>query len=159
MKTDNNRKPQFYKDGDGNELARMPLARAGTFATLDAPDLRTLLAMGVSTNWHVNMRMGGYVVVNIPGKGPLPVARLVMGAADGERVTYKDEDKLNLRNSNLTTKRNHTPRVDLPALMAIQAASRKAQADAAAAEIRATSLTAAERRAQLWANLQKDERA
>lgn len=156
MKTINNREPLFYEDSDDRELARLPLARTGTFATLDASDLRTLLAMGVSTNWFVSRH--GYVVVNIPGKGPMPVARLVIGADGGERVSYRDGDRLNLCNGNLTTKRIHTPRVNLAALLAIQASSRKAQADAAAAEMWATS-SDAERMAQLWANLQAHDRS
>lgn len=155
MKNEHKRIPQFYKDGSGIERARMPLATPGTFATLDAADMRTLLAMGVSTFWCI--KRDGYVAVNVPGSGPQPVARLVMGAGNTERVSYRDGDKLNLTADNLTTTRKQETRVDLAALLELQAEARKAREAAAQAKAQQTINTAAQRRARLWAELQKDD--
>lgn len=125
MKPQVKRTPEFYTDTCGAERARMPLSKAGSFAVLDASDMQALLAMGVSPNWFVNGR--GYVAVNIPGAGPLPVARLVTGAGEGERVSYTDRDKLNIQGDNLRVTRKHSRRVNLAALLELQAESRKAR--------------------------------
>lgn len=151
MKNHKKRIPAFYHDGYGIPRARMPLAKPGTFATIDAGDLRTLLGMGVSTNWYVNRH--GYVAVNIPGTGPVPVARLVIGASVRERVSYTDGDKLNLQADNLTTTRKYEPRVDLAALVAMQAQARKSRESKNEAAAHTALGKAAEQRAQLWHDL------
>jgi len=125
MKRINNRKPHFYTDSTGTERAKVPLFKAETVATVDAPALRALLAIGISTNWFTNKR--GYVAVNVLGRGPEPVARLLMGANSGERVSYNDGDKLNMQGDNLTVTQKRLPRVDLPTLLAAQAEARKAR--------------------------------
>ena len=126
MATDKKRAPEFFTDSNGAHLARVPLAAAGTFATLYASDMKTLVASGVSPNWSTNR--SGYVAVNIPRLGPVPVARLIMGASNGERVTYKDSDRRNLRHDNLEITLNHVPRVDVESLRAMQAEARQARA-------------------------------
>lgn len=126
MATDKKRAPEFFTDSSGAELARLPLAASGTFAVLHASDMKTLIDAGVSQNWSTNR--SGYVVVNIPRLGPVPVARLVIGASDGECVSYKDRDRRNLRHDNLTLARNSTARVDIEALRALQAAERQTRA-------------------------------
>ncbi len=126
MATDKKRAPEFFTDSSGAELARLPLAASGTFAVLHASDMKTLIDAGVSQNWSTNHH--GYVVVNIPKRGPVPVARLVIGASDGECVSYKDGDRRNLRHDNLSLARNNTVRVDIEALRALQAAERQARA-------------------------------
>jgi len=125
MKRHPKRTPEFFVDACGIRRARMPLARAGTFAMLDATDMQALLAMGVPTNWCLNGH--GYVAVSIPGTGPFPVSRLVTGAGDGERVSYADGDKLNLQAENLRVTRKNSKRLDLASLLEIQAESRKAR--------------------------------
>lgn len=157
MKNQTKRIPQFYKDGSGIERARMPLARPGTFATLNANDLRTLLALGVSANWYENRH--GYVAVNIPGTGPVPVARLVIGAGEKERVSYADGDKLNLQVENLTIGRKHERRVNLAALLAMQAETRKARESAKEAKAREALGTAGEQGMRLWRSLQAEKQA
>lgn len=126
MATDKKRAPEFFTDSSGADLARVPLATAGTFAVLHASDMKTLIAAGVSQNWSTNR--SGYVVVNIPRLGPVPVARLVIGASDGECVSYKDRDRRNLRHDNLILARSSTARVDIEALRALQVAERQARA-------------------------------
>lgn len=157
MKNDNKRKPQFYKDSSGTERARVPLAKPGTFAILDAVDMRTLLAMGVSTQWCI--KNDGYVAVNVSGAGQLPVARLIAGAGPGERVSFVDGDKLNLQSDNLKVTHKADNRVNLDALLALQAEGRKVREAAAQAKARQTTETTAQRRAQLWDKLQADDRA
>ena len=157
MKNDNKRTPEFYKDGNDIERARVPLAKPGTFAILDAVDMRTLLAMGVSTQWCI--KKDGYVAVNVSGAGQIPVARLIAGAGPGERVSFKDGDKLNLQGDNLKVTRKDDNRVNLEALLALQAKGRKARESAKQVEAQAAIGTAAQRRAQLWANLQADDHA
>ncbi len=126
MATDKKRTPEYFTDSSGAELARLPLAIEGTFAVLHASDMKALIAAGVSQNWSTNR--GGYVVVNIPRLGPVPVARLVIGASEGECVSYKDRDRRNLRHDNLALARSNTMRVDIEALRALQAAERQARA-------------------------------
>jgi len=125
MKTHSKRSPEFFTGTDGAPCARMPLSQPGTFALLNASAVQSLLRMGVSTNWFVNRH--GYVAVNVPGTGPLPVARLVTGAGDGERVSYTDGDKLNLQLENLRVTRKNSRRVDLAALLERQAEHRQAR--------------------------------
>ena len=157
MKKELKRIPQFYKDGSGIVRARLALATPGTFAILDASDMRTLLAMGISTCWCI--KRDGYVAVNVPGSGPQTVARLVMGAGNTERVAYRDGDKLNLTAENLTTTRKHETRVDLAALLELQAETRRAREATARAKARQPVETAAQRRARIWDRLQADESA
>ena len=126
MATYKKRTPEFFTDGSGAELARVPLAVAGTYATLRASDMQALLQAGVSTNWCVNH--SGYIAVNIPRLGPVPLARLIECASDGERVTYKDGNRLNLRGDNLVIERNHAVRVDIEALRTRLATERQARA-------------------------------
>ena len=126
MATDKKRIPEFFTDSGGVELARAPLAASGTFATLCASDMKTLLVAGVSANWCTNH--SGYVAVNIPRLGPVPVARLITGASTGERVTYRDDDRRNLRHENLLITVNNVPRVDVEALRSMQAEARQARA-------------------------------
>lgn len=149
MKLSTKRTPEFYTDACGTGRARMPLSKAGTFAVLDATDMQALLTMGVSPNWFINKR--GYVAVNIPRIGPFPVARLVMGAGDGERVFYTNGDKLNLQGDNLRITDKHSPRVNLAALLELQAKSRKAR-EATSAKARLE--TTAQRQARIWTALQ-----
>lgn len=126
MATDKNRTPEFFTDSNGADLARLPLATAGTFATLHASDMKTLIDAGVSQNWSTNR--SGYVVVNVPRLGPVPVARLIMGASANECVSYRDRDRCNLRHDNLTIARISVACVDVEALRAQQAAERQTRA-------------------------------
>ena len=151
MTNHSKRIPQFYKDASGIERARMPLAKAGTFAIVDANDLRTLLALGVSANWYENRH--GYVAVNIPGTGPVPVARLVLGAGENERVSYANGDKLNLQLENLRIGRKHERRVNLAALLATQARARKARQKAKGNATRAAFVTTVDESAHVWHDL------
>lgn len=158
MSQDNKRTPQFYQDQTtGAALARMPLAQAGKFAILDAADMRALMDAGVSLYWTV--KLDGYVAVNIPGSGPIPVGRLIVGASKGERVNYKNGDRLDMRSENLRVTHKEDRSVNLAALLELQAEARKARESAKEAAARAALGTAAEQRARIWANLQKDDHA
>lgn len=154
MKPHPKRSPEFFTDTCGARRARMPLSKAGTFALLDANDMQALMDMGVPTNWCVNGR--GYVAANIPGAGPFAVARLVMGAANGERVSYADGDKLNLQGDNLQVTRKNSSRVNLAALLELQAESRKARE---AAREQARTETTAQKQGGIWVALQSEEGA
>lgn len=154
MRTTTKRAPEFYEGPADAARARMPLAQPGTFAVLDAEDMQSLVAAGVSTSWFINKH--GYVAVNVPRVGPMPVARLVMGAGDGERVSYADDDKTNLLRANLRISRKHSCRLNLPALLELQAERRKAREAASAA---ARLKTAPQRQAAIWDALQKDQNA
>jgi hypothetical protein len=99
-----NRYPTFRFDDSGVELATIPLAGSDEVAMLDAQDMNDLIAAAISMNW--NRSKDGHVRVNVPGMGPVNIARMLIGAGKGERVQYLDRNQLNLRASNL---RLHEP--------------------------------------------------
>ncbi len=117
------RQPETFTDTDGVARCRVPLARGG-YAVLDLEDMHAIAAARITWNWYANRH--GYVVTNVPRQGVCSVARLIVGAGDGERVTFADGDKLNLRRANLRVNEGREPRVDFAAFMARQAAARKA---------------------------------
>jgi hypothetical protein len=102
---------------DGRTIVHLPL-RGGRYARLDAEDADRLLAAGValSAAYLTRIERGGPHVA-LPSNRPdlFPVillARLVTGATPGQRVRYRDGDRLNLTRNNLKVEdRRGTPAV------------------------------------------------
>jgi hypothetical protein len=77
----------------------VPLGRDGEDeAVLDLDDYNDLVALKVYPNWQLR---GGQVGARGPGGINVLIARVLTDAKPGQRVTYRDGDKLNLRRSNL----------------------------------------------------------
>jgi len=102
-------------DPGGRPIVRVPLAHTKVtsknprrFALLDAEDFDRLMAAGVSPCWTLNRdgKMGiGYVRApwgsDPRGRTLVSIAPLVLGTEPGQRVHYRDGNRLNLRRSNL----------------------------------------------------------
>lgn len=119
------RKPTQFTDTDGVIRYRMPLARHGVEVVIDTADLNAIADAGISLQW--SQGPDNYPRVNIPGCGTHAIARLILGAQQGERVVYRDGDPLNLRRSNLTVGRiraSDSNAAALALLLAKQAAAR-----------------------------------
>lgn len=95
----------------GNNMVAVPLARDGKReAIIDHEDYSELLSLGLSPNWQIR---GGSVSAHCPSgpvrtggsskapSVPILVARVLTGAKGGQRVSYRDGDRLNLRRENL----------------------------------------------------------
>lgn len=115
--------PEFTIDGDGRELAHVPLANREERATLYADDYRRIINGEWSPCWqltNVGWKFPYVLVRALNHKGnnrTLTVARLVAEVGKGQRVSYVDGDRLNLRRDNLLIHRGHA-RTSLEALQA-----------------------------------------
>lgn len=87
-------------DGDREKgfVVYVPLARGDDEAVLDLEDYNELVALKVYPNWQLR---GGQAGARGPGGINVLIARVLTDAKPGQRVTYRDGDKLNLRRSNL----------------------------------------------------------
>ena len=126
------RRPELFNDPDGTCCVRVPLGDGHSFAELYADDYAALLARGVSGNWQITVpnrlsrkRARRYVQCHVtitpaePGGRPwtaLTVARLIVDAPRGRKVTYRDDNTLNLRRDNLELADGYT-RLDREALL------------------------------------------
>lgn len=120
------RKPIRFTDTDGVARYSMPLARPGVEVIIDIADLDAIAAAGISLQW--SQGADGYPRVNVPGCGTQAIARLILGAQQGERTCYRDGNPLNLRRSNLTIGRvgdTRSKAAALALLLASQAATRE----------------------------------
>lgn len=94
-------------DPDGTPVVRVPLAKGKGWAVLLAEDFDMLMSLGFSARWCLNSSGSGYAYVRCghsrkeaTGK-LLTIARLIMEAAAGTCVHYRDGDRTNLRRGNL----------------------------------------------------------
>lgn len=107
MKKMQQAQPEFTTDADGQQLAHVALANTNKRATLYAEDHAWLMAKGWSPYWSLTNTGGrhDYVLANARGPRDTPrtitIARLIAQAAKGQRVTYADGDRTNLRRDNL----------------------------------------------------------
>lgn len=103
--------PEFTIDADGQELAHIALTGSTERATMYAEDYRRIAEIGWSTHWSLVRTAGKnkYVLANVRAlaghRRTITVARLVMAAQRGERVSHIDGDKLNLRRDNLSLRK------------------------------------------------------
>jgi hypothetical protein len=103
--------PEFTIDADGQELAHVALTGSTQRATMYAEDYRRIAGAGWSTHWSLVRTAGKneYVLANVRAvaghRRTITVARLVMAAQRGERVSHIDGDKLNLRRNNLSLRK------------------------------------------------------
>lgn len=98
---------------DGREVLFIPLTNSADWTALYREDYYRLMQAGISPNWHLTdkQRRHRYVVCpTVPPRsghytrsGSTTVARLVVGAAYGEVVRYRDKNPLNLLLDNLRT--------------------------------------------------------
>ena len=98
------RLPIFHVNG----TVSMPLANWPEPAILDAADYQMIGEMGYGAHWynHTDGKGRRYVRASAP-KLPgtlVSIARLIKGAKAGEVVGYHDDNRLNLRRSNLYIK-------------------------------------------------------
>lgn len=103
-------------DHDGVKVMKVPLSDGIHEAQLWPQDYRRLADMGFTTGWCFNLAKPGLQYVRIAdsqerfGPGKLVVAaRLIMDANIGERVKYRDGNRLNLRRDNLNVIRRTPP--------------------------------------------------
>lgn len=94
------------KDDEGVSIVRVQLI-SGEIVKFDKTDYDELAALGItSCPWFI---LGQYVAVCVNSKVTL-LQRVIMGAAENERVWFRSKDRRNLRQSNLQIKRERTPR-------------------------------------------------
>ena len=98
--------PKLITTPDGIELALVPLYESETPAVIYANDYNRLMKEHVSPNWclangYVRASQGLCRMNGTHGTYAMNIARMVLGAEDGERVSYRDGDTLNLRRENL----------------------------------------------------------
>lgn len=117
--------PETFTDTDGIERVRIALREPGTFAVLDLDDAAAWTEAGLTWQWGLDR--DGYVVVGVTGKGATPVSRLLLAAVSGERVSYVDGDRCNLRRCNLRITRAGEAELAVEAFHTQQAARRAAE--------------------------------
>ncbi|MFA9479225.1 hypothetical protein ACERK3_13115 [Phycisphaerales bacterium AB-hyl4] len=95
-------------DHDGAKVMKVPLSDGIHEAKLWPQDYRRLAAMNMTTGWCYNAAGPGHQYVRIAdsqqrfGPGELvTAARIIVDAGKGERVKYRDGNRLNLRRENL----------------------------------------------------------
>jgi hypothetical protein len=99
--------PTFTIDASGQRLAHVALSGTTERTTLYADDLENLQAAGWSRHWSLASTGGRFRYVLAYARNPIDrvrsitVARLIAGAGKGQRVTYADGNRLNLRRDNL----------------------------------------------------------
>ena len=108
--------PQPAIDHDGAKIVLVPLAGTGQKAKLFPKDYEALIAQGLTTRWCLNHngKDQHYVRCNLPQRVPgratlVCVARLIIGAAPGRQVRYRDGDRLNLRSDNIRLCKGRSP--------------------------------------------------
>lgn len=95
-------------DRDGRAIVRVEISnKRGIFVTMDAADYDDWIVSGRSTRFFLNRNgplTGTYRVIysepSVAGK-KAGVAREIMQPGRGRVVHYRDQDRLNLRRSNL----------------------------------------------------------
>lgn len=98
------RTPVSFTTVDGTECLRVPLARARGEAIIEADDMHSVAACGVSAEWSFDSNGSGrrYVRGNrSPGNRAVSIARAVARAGRGQCVGYHDANPLNLRRDSL----------------------------------------------------------
>lgn len=107
MKKQQQAAPEETTDADGQQLVHVALANTDQRATLYAEDFQRWLAAGFPLFWSF-VNTGGrfqYVLANVRSPSnsarTVPVARWIADAGKGQRVSYADGDRLNLRRDNL----------------------------------------------------------
>lgn len=100
--------PEYTTDADGQQLVHVALANSQQRATLYAEDYLRLMDAGFSARWQYTEDGRGSAYVTLAAytstghNRVIPVARLITGAGQGERVRASDGNTLNLRSDNLT---------------------------------------------------------
>lgn len=111
-------------------LVHVPLARDGEQeAILDLDDYNELVSLKVYPNWSLR---GGNVSARIPGGASVLIARVLTDANPGQRVVYRDGDRLNLRRENLSCSEsgfavNHDRALTIEAAAKFEEGKREAQ--------------------------------
>jgi len=101
------RDPIRTTDADGSPVVRVPLAKGRGIAVLNAEDFDELLRLGITARWCRNVAGPGYAYVrcapprDLNFGSLLSLSRLIMEAPAGVCVRYRDDDRCNLRRSNL----------------------------------------------------------
>lgn len=98
-----------YTDYKGRRIARVEAAKDAYFELLES-DWRAA-RKHVGPTWYLsgNGSGGAYVMAAPrPGLGPVPLARIIKQAREGERVKYMDGNTLNLRPENLKVDRGYS---------------------------------------------------
>lgn len=107
MKQKQQAAPEYTTDADGQELAYIALANTDRRATLYAEDFQRLRDAGWSPHWSLTNTGGRFAYVLAHARNTMnrprsiTLARLVAQAAKGQRITYADGDRTNLRRDNL----------------------------------------------------------
>jgi hypothetical protein len=96
------RAPVPGTDERGRRVYRVPLAKVGVSAIVDAGDYDDLIASGISGSWSW---CGGTVVVGSRAENTRRVARLIMNPPEGHRVYHRNRNGLDLRRDNLVLKK------------------------------------------------------
>jgi uncharacterized protein YbjT (DUF2867 family) len=95
------RAPVPGADERGRRVYRVPLAKVGVSAIVDADDYEDLIARGVSGSWSWS---GGTVVVGSREENTRRVARLIIDPPAGHQVRHRNRNALDLRRENLFMK-------------------------------------------------------
>jgi hypothetical protein len=93
------------RDQDGNKIVSIPVTNSDKPAILYLEDFNLLKSLGLDFQWRLNSNV-------VFSKGNLPVARLIANPADGEKVQYIDENRLNLKRSNLVVSKGQARSVN-----------------------------------------------
>lgn len=98
-------------DDRGRRVYRVPLAKVGVSAIIDAEDYEALMARGVSGSWSWCSKT---VVVGSRETNTRRVARLIMNPPDEDhQVRHRNRNALDLRRDNLFLKKiNRHPKPD-----------------------------------------------
>jgi hypothetical protein len=93
---------------------------AGRFTVLDLADLHRLLTLGPGVRWTTGTSCGHTMpMLRFRDRGPVMVARVILGATDWQTVGYRNGDRFDLRRCNLllhTESRRHPKRWPMPHL-------------------------------------------
>jgi hypothetical protein len=107
MKKKQQAAPEHTTTADGRQLVHVALANTNQRATLYAEDFQRWLAAGFSPFWTLTSTGGRFRYVLANTRSPsnsartVPVARWIADARKGQRVSYADGDRLNMRSENL----------------------------------------------------------
>ncbi|MHB1058063.1 MAG: hypothetical protein ACYC0F_09300 [Rhodanobacter sp.] len=99
--------PEYTTDADGQQLVHIALANTDQRATLYAEDFQRLMDAGWPPYWSLTNTGGRFDYVLAYARSPMnrprsiTLARLIAQAAKGQRITYADGDRTNLRRDNL----------------------------------------------------------
>jgi hypothetical protein len=118
--------------GSHNETVRVPLSPVGSgTATVYRDDFERLLRMGVARRWFLvrNGKGQSYVRAYLRRAtgGQITVARAILDCGKGERVSYRGEDRTDLRRDKIHAERGYAKRDDADLLREF----RDAEAEAA----------------------------